>query len=229
MIDWHSHILPGIDDGSQSVEESVTMLRMLTEQGVNTVIATPHFLANNETVEDFLARRNEAYGKLKEHLFEGAPEIRLGAEVAYYSGISRLPELKELCIEGSKCLLLEMPMTKWTEYVIKEVEELARRGKINLVLAHVDRYMHLQSAKTWERLCESGCIMQVNASSLLSFMTRPKIIKMMRAQAVHCIGSDCHNTTTRAPKIGRAFEVVEKKLGSRFLDKISYFGHYLVD
>lgn len=229
MIDWHSHILPGIDDGSQSVEESVAMLKMLAEQGVNTVIATPHFLANNETVEDFLARRNEAYAKLEGHLFEGAPEIRLGAEVAYYSGISRLPDLKGLCIEGSKCLLLEMPMTKWTEYIIKEVEELAHRGKINLVLAHVDRYLHLQSAKTWERLCESGCIMQVNASSLLSFVTRPKIIKMMRAQSVHCIGSDCHNTTTRAPRIGRAFETVEKKLGERFVDKINYFGHYLVD
>ena len=229
MIDWHSHILPGIDDGSQSVEESVAMLKMLAEQGVNTVIATPHFLANNETVEDFLARRNEAYAKLEGHLFDGAPEIRLGAEVAYYSGISRLPDLKGLCIEGSKCLLLEMPMTKWTEYIIKEVEELAHRGKINLVLAHVDRYLHLQSAKTWERLCESGCIMQVNASSLLSFVTRPKIIKMMRAQSVHCIGSDCHNTTTRAPRIGRAFETVEKKLGERFVDKINYFGHYLVD
>ena len=229
MIDWHSHILPGIDDGSQSVEESVAMLKMLAEQGVNTVIATPHFLANNETVEDFLARRNEAYAKLEGHLFEGAPEIRLGAEVAYYSGLSRLPDLKGLCIEGSKCLLLEMPMTKWTEYIIKEVEELAHRGKINLVLAHVDRYLHLQSAKTWERLCESGCIMQVNASSLLSFITRPKIIKMMRAQSVHCIGSDCHNTTTRAPRIGRAFETVEKKLGERFVDKINYFGHYLVD
>lgn len=229
MIDWHSHILPGIDDGSQSVEESVKMLKMLAEQGVKEVIATPHFLANNETVEDFIARRTEAYEKLKENLFEGAPKIKLGAEVAYYSGISRLPELKELCIEGSKCLLLEMPMTKWTEYIIKEIEELAHRGKINLVLAHVDRYMHLQSAKTWERLCESGCIMQVNASSLLSFITRPKIIKMMKEQSVHCIGSDCHNTTTRAPKIGRAYDVVEKKLGTRFVHKISDFGHYLVD
>jgi protein-tyrosine phosphatase len=71
--------------------------------------------------------------------------------------------------------------------------------------------------------------MQVNASSLLTFITRSKIIKMMRAQAVHCIGSDCHNTTTRAPKIGKAFEVVEKKLGSRFVEKINDFGHYLVD
>ncbi len=229
MIDWHSHILPGIDDGSQSVEESVTMLKMLAEQGVKEVIATPHFLANNESVEDFLARRNDAYEKLKEQLFEGAPEIRLGAEVAYYSGISRLPELKQLCIQGSKCLLLEMPMTKWTEYIIKEVEELAHRGKINLVLAHVDRYQHLQSAKTWARLCESGCIMQANASSFIGFATRRRMLKLVGMQAVHCVGSDCHNTTTRAPKIGKAFEIIEKKLGTRCVSKIRDFGHYLID
>lgn len=229
MTDWHSHILPGIDDGSQSVEESISMLRMLREQGAKRVIATPHFIANNESVENFLERRDEAYAKLKEQLFEGAPEIRLGAEVAYYSGISRLPDLKRLCIEGSKCLLLEMPMAKWTEYIIKEVEELAHRGKINLVLAHVDRYRCLEDARIWERLCESGCIMQVNASSVLGFTTRPRILKRMRNESIHCVGSDCHNLTTRAPRIGRAYEIIEKKLGERIVRKIRDFGDYLLD
>lgn len=229
MIDWHSHILPGIDDGSQSVEESIAMLKMLSEQGVSEVIATPHFLANNETVENFLARRNDSYEKLKEQLFDGAPAVRLGAEVAYYSGISRLPELKQLCIEGSKCLLLEMPMTKWTEYTLKEIDELAHRGKINLVLAHVDRYQHLQSAKTWERLCESGCIMQANASSFIRLLARRRMIKLAGLQMVHCIGSDCHNTTARAPKIGKAFEIIEKRLGNRYLEKIRDFGRYLIN
>ncbi len=227
MVDWHSHILPAMDDGSKSIEESVQMLRMLSEQGVSRVIATPHFYANNESVESFLERRRESYEKLSEHLFEGAPEIVLGAEVAYYSGISRLPDLKRLCVEGSKCLLLEMPMSKWTEYIVKEIEELARRGKINLVLAHIDRY--LQSSKVWERLCDSGCIMQVNASSVISITTRHKMLKLMREQSVHCIGSDCHNTTSRAPRIGRAYEIIERKLGDKFVSKIKDFGHYLLD
>lgn len=229
MVDWHTHILPAMDDGSKSIEESVQMLRMLSEQGVSRVIATPHFYANNESVESFLDRRRESYEQLSEHLFEGAPEIRLGAEVAYYSGISRLPDLKRLCVEGSKCLLLEMPMSKWTEYIVKEIEELAHRGKINLVLAHVDRYQHFQNAKIWERLCESGCIMQVNASSVIGFTTRPRMLKLMRNESVHCIGSDCHNLAVRAPRIGRAYEIIEKKLGDRFVRKIKDFGHYLLD
>lgn len=229
MIDWHSHILPEMDDGSKSVEQSLQMLRMLSEQGVSRVIATPHFYANNESVQNFLIRRKESYEKLSPHLFEGAPEIVLGAEVAYYSGISRLPDLTKLCAEGGKCLLLEMPMSRWTEYTVKEIEELARHGEINLVIAHIDRYQHFQSYATWERLCDSGCIIQANASALLSFSTRRRMIRLMRNQSVHCIGSDCHNVTTRAPQIGRAYEIMEKKLGKRFIEKIMDFGLYLLN
>lgn len=225
MIDWHSHILPGIDDGSQSAEESIAMLKMLSEQGVKEVVATPHFFANNETVESFLTRRDEAYEKLKEQLFEGAPKIRLGAEVSYYSGISRLPDLKQLCIQDTKCLLLEMPMTKWTEYILKEVEELAHRGKITLILAHVDRYF--QSAKVWERLGESGCVMQINAGSVIGLATRFRMLRLLQRRAVHCVGSDCHNTTSRAPRIGRAFDIIEKKLGGGFIGQLQDLEYYL--
>ena len=66
MIDWHSHILPAMDDGSKDVAESISMLGMQTSQGVGTVIATPHFYANDETVAAFLKRRAEASEALKE-------------------------------------------------------------------------------------------------------------------------------------------------------------------
>ena len=228
MIDWHSHILPQMDDGSKSVEESIEMLKALASQGVSEVIATPHFYANDETVESFLSRRRESYERLSQRLFEGAPRIRLGAEVAYYSGISRLPELRQLCIAESKCLLLEMPMAKWTEYTVKELEELAHRGKINLVLAHVDRYLSFQTPKIWERLCEGGCIMQVNANAVINHSKRRKILSLRRRQLLHCIGSDCHNVTVRPPHIAKAFEIAEKKLGDKFVDKMNELGSYLL-
>ena len=99
MIDFHTHILPGVDDGSKNVEESLLMLDSMKNQGVKTVIATPHFYANDESVESFLSRRNEAFSSLKKSLADG-PEIILGAEVRYYDGISRLEDLKKLRIEG---------------------------------------------------------------------------------------------------------------------------------
>ena len=68
MIDWHSHVLPALDDGSHSIAQSLEMLTMLKEQGVDTVIATPHFYANDESVEKFLERRERSARALKRTL-----------------------------------------------------------------------------------------------------------------------------------------------------------------
>ena len=111
VIDFHTHVLPAVDDGSKSVEQSIEMLASLAEQSANTVVATPHFYANDESVEDFLEKRNRAYEILKSHgRFE--QNIILGAEVRYYDGISHLQDLKKLRIEGTKLLLIEMPFDK---------------------------------------------------------------------------------------------------------------------
>ena len=109
MIDFHSHILPGIDDGSQSVEMSLEMLGALKAQGAGVVCATSHFYATERSPERYLYRRQEAFEKLKPQLPEDAPEILLGAEVLYFPGISRMEALPSLCLEGTNLLLLEMP------------------------------------------------------------------------------------------------------------------------
>ena len=229
MIDWHSHILPAMDDGSRDVAESISMLEMLTSQGVDTVIATPHFYANDESVESFLNRRDEAYAMLKSHLTDDLPEIILGAEVRFYSGISRSPDLKALRIEGSKLLLLEMPMTKWTEYMVRELIELSCKSGIQIVLAHVERYLGLQKKSVWERIAQSGILMQVNGRFFTSFSTKRKAISLLREGSVQFVGSDCHNTTSRAPKIGDAFEIIQKKLGDDFIAQMNEYGTAMLE
>ena len=79
MIDFHSHILPGIDDGSRNVEESLLLMTEMREQGVSTVIATPHFYADEQPVDTFLRRRTEAYDHLMARQTPDMPQIRLGA------------------------------------------------------------------------------------------------------------------------------------------------------
>ena len=97
MIDFHTHILPNVDDGSKSVDESLMMLRSLQQQGVRMIMATPHFYANNESVDKFIERRDAAYRRLIDSIGdENLPEIVLGAEVRYYESISRLNDLKRL-------------------------------------------------------------------------------------------------------------------------------------
>ncbi|MBQ8337830.1 MAG: capsular polysaccharide biosynthesis protein [Oscillospiraceae bacterium] len=217
MIDFHSHVLPNIDDGSRSVTESVTLLEMLSTQGVKTVCATPHFMATEDEPEAFFEKRRRSFESLKNELAASAPDLRLGAEVLYYSGISRLSELSRFCIEGSRLLLLEMPFHAWNEYVVKEVLELSCSGEFQLVLAHIERYLPYQSEEVFEKLLEYDVVMQSNAAFFLKFRTKRKALRMLSEGKIHLLGSDCHNITSRQPELAAARAVIERKLGSDFL------------
>lgn len=228
MIDWHSHILPALDDGSKDVEESLALLGSLSEQGVTCVVATPHFYANDESVEAFLERRQEAYEVLARSLPGGMPCIRLGAEVKYYQGISRMAELRRLCIDQTRVLLLEMPFCKWSEYTVKELLELANAPGISVMLAHVERYFFMQDKSVWRRLYERGILMQVNASVFLHFASRRRTLNFMKQGGVLFVGSDCHNTVDRPPRIGEAWEILKKKLDSGYCAQLREYGNSLL-
>lgn len=225
MIDFHSHILPRMDDGSRSKEESIAMLKLLATQGVEKVVATPHFYANDESVAAFLERRQASYDSIKALLSPELPEIVLGAEVRYYEGISQLTELKDLCIQGSRLLLLEMPVAKWTPYTVRELMDLSSSGNMTVVLAHVERYMEFQQKDVWERLLEHGILMQVNASCFASFLSRRKVLGLLKRQRVHFIGSDCHNMSGRPPNMGKVLGMIQQKLGTAFANAFVHYGN----
>jgi protein-tyrosine phosphatase len=225
IIDFHTHVLPGIDDGSCNVEESIALLQMEAQQGIRHVIATPHFYANDESVDAFLKRRRASYENLLVQLPPDAPAILLGAEVKYYPGISRLADLKRLRIAGSRLLLLEMPMNTWTESVIQELIELSGKSGIRIVLAHIERYLRLQRSDVWERLREHGILMQTNASFFTTLSTKRKAMALLKGDYIHFLGSDCHNLTSRPPQIGKAFEVIQKKLGVDYIGLMTEYGY----
>ncbi|MBQ8783608.1 MAG: capsular polysaccharide biosynthesis protein [Clostridia bacterium] len=225
MIDFHSHILPAIDDGSKSEAESLLMLNALKNQGVTKVVATPHFYANNESVTHFTHRRQKAYDKLKDSLSEDLPEIVLGAEVRYYEGISRLEGLRELCIEDTEMLLLEMPASRWSEFMLRDLVDLTSKSRMTLVLAHIERYMSLQAGGVFEDLLSSGVLMQINAGFINDFFTRRKALNLLKSEKVHFIGTDCHDTVKRPPNMDRALEIISKKLGKDFLDYFINYGN----
>lgn len=200
------------------------MLDMLALQGVKTVIATPHFLADNESVENFLKRRENAFLELKPSLKPEHPEILLGAEVKYYRGISHFEDLSRFCIEGTNLLLLEMPVAKWTEYTVRELEELASSQKVVLILAHIERYIKLQKAEVMQRFYESGIMMQVNASLFRGYFSKKFAFSMLKNNTMHFIGSDCHNLKSRPPKIGEAFKAISEKFGQDYLSQFNEFG-----
>lgn len=228
MIDFHSHILPKVDDGSRSVEETVQLLRMLTSQGIHRVVATPHFLPAKESVEEFLSRRETAISSLQQ---ERLPEIKihLGAEVSYMEGISKIKDITSLRMTGSNLLLLEMPVAKWSEYAVHEIMDLACLPDTQIVLAHVERYRSFQDMGTWQQLLDNDILMQVNARCFLRFATKRGAIKALQKGEIHLLGSDCHDLKVRSPEIGAAYEFIGRKMGETFVSSMLAFGHSLFD
>jgi len=228
MIDFHSHVLPKLDDGSGSVEESVRMLAELGSQGVKILVATPHFYANSTTVEEFLDKRAEAYKLLECEKKAVFPRILLGAELRYYEGISSLEGIERLTVGDSRLLLLEMPMSKWTDYTLKELFAMARSQKYKLVLAHIERYYDMQDEQVWYDLQENDVLFQVNAAHFIRLSTRRKAMKLLKNGFVHFLGSDCHDTKLRPPVIAPAYELIGKKLGGKTVDAMLDFGYNFV-
>lgn len=214
MIDLHTHILPNMDDGSKSVEMSYKMLELLAQQGVDTVAATPHFYPTKDTPEAFLSRRQAAFEKLQP-LPEHFPKVLLGAEVAYFEGIGDCQELRELQIGETGLILVEMPSRDWSGRMIRELERLALGLGLTPVLAHVDRYLGSnQLPKYQHQLLDRGIALQYNADAFLKMGQRRYLLNLVK-QGHNCyLGSDAHNLTTRAPRMGEACRYITQKMGT---------------
>ena len=203
MIDVHSHVLPGVDDGSKSVEESLAMLRTSAQQGIRCVAATPHFYAMESSPEQFLARRKAAADRLRAAWEPGLPKLLLGAEVYFFEGISRVDDIDRLALGGT-LLLLEMPFGPWTERMIAEAALLHEQRGLSVVLAHIERYFRWQPKELWDELLDMGLLTQCNAGFFLDWKTRHKARRMLAEGKIHLLGSDTHNMTARPPRLGEA-------------------------
>lgn len=225
MIDFHSHMLPSIDDGSGSVEESLQMLQTSAQQGVQQICLTSHFYAAENSPEHFLERRQWAYIKLCEALKEctfDVPQLHLGAEVHYFEGIHRLKQLPSLMLEGTNILLLEMPFTQWSKRMIVDVLELQESGQVCVMLAHVERYLRMQDKSVWDKLLRAGVVMQSNAGFFLKWTTRRRALQMLREGRIHVLASDSHNMHSRPPRMEEAWNTIRKSLGEDALRRLEH-------
>lgn len=223
FCDIHSHILPGMDDGCKTPEEAVQLLRSSYDQGVHKICLTPHYYPV-ESVEEFLVRRNQAEKVLRNALKKETgpvPEICLGAEVAYRSGICYQEDLDKLCIGKSQYLLLEMPFHTWGDEVIRTVRGISNVRGITPILAHIERYLPMQEKDVLERLLDQEILVQMNAARLLHFSSRCQARRLLNNGTVQLLGSDCHNNTSRAQNLGQAVEYLQKKRMDDILEEIS--------
>ena len=232
ITDFHSHILPGIDDGSASVEQSIEMLSRMAQQGISQVVATPHFYPNYDDPERFLRRRADSYKALSQAMeaHPGLPQVILGAEVLFFSGISESELLPQLTIEKKRCILIEMPPPPWSDAMYRELEAVRTKRGLIPIIAHVDRYISpFRTHGIPERLAQLPVLVQANASFFLKAATTRLAMKMLKADQIQILGSDCHNLTTRPPELGKAVSCISRKLGQGILDRVRDYEHMILD
>ena len=230
MIDFHTHILPRIDDGSRDLGMTEAMLREEGRQGVRLVIATPHFYADEMSIDGFLERRAMAMAEtegVRHKAEETLPAVLAGAEVRYFDGIGAAKEIAALCVEGTETMLLELPVYQWGHGVLKDVEALVEKRKLTVVLAHVERSFPFQRDRSvWDRVMSLPLMPQVNGGG---FLKRSGLLRANRRQRFCMsfladrfdviVGSDCHNMRDRAPNLKQARAAIAAALGSQTLER----------
>ena len=236
MIDFHCHLLQGIDDGSRSVETSINILERSREQGVRTIIATPHFHASKMSIDSFLKNRKSAYEELAaevrgggrhfigdDGLSDGLPKLLLGAETAFFDNMSVAERVGDLTIQGTNILMVEMPFVDWQESHLREIEKLSSRYTV--IIAHIERFMNRRNKRSINELLEMSRTLpiriQVNAEAFDDRKLRRKLIKMFASGEAHMLGSDCHGMNRRPPNLSAGMDALRAALGDDFLRRMN--------
>lgn len=218
MIDFHTHILPGLDDGAKSMEISMEMLSLEHLQGIEYVICTPHFNANKDLSEYFLKYRDDAIKNVIKTASEEKrkiPHLIPASEVRLTRGLYKCEYLKDMRIGDTNYILIELPYDEWAnKWISEELYAIKAQTNLDIVLAHVERYISSKKDfEIMERILESVSVIQINAESFLSREGRKWIKKLIRKGYAVVVGSDCHSIGHRKPCMQEGFLMIEKKFG----------------
>lgn len=216
LMDIHSHILPCVDDGPRDIETSLSILEMMKAQGITDVIATPHFIATEENLEEYMQRVDDSYATLSSIAKDkDLPNIILGSEVFYFNGIGKSQSIKQLCINGSEYLLLELPNYSITSYILNNIKELKENLRVTPIIAHIERYYHERGFRNLLKLINNGTVLaQVNATSLLDSPHKKAVLKLIKKGYISFIATDAHSIVNRPPVLDKALHEVAIHFGS---------------
>lgn len=224
MIDVHRHILPGLDDGPETLEEAVQSAKIAAANGVKKIIATPHCDGINLTNSLILEHCN----LLNKALVENNIPVTIlpGAEVQISSKTGELLRDGKLMTmnNGGKYLLVELPHDHFPFYLIHVLKQLKSLG-VTPIIAHPERNHLLMSNKnSWNQVIEVGVLLQINAGSLSGYFGS-KVRKNARylVKAGYCcfLGSDCHGIVHKRPEILEVYATLKKYVGLKGIEKIA--------
>lgn len=228
MIDIHSHIIFGVDDGPRHIDDSLLLLKEAYNQGIRKIIATSHRREKMFETSESQIKKN--FLVLKEKAKEILPDLELfyGAEIYYHFGILEKIENKIFpSLADSQYILVEFSSATSFREIFTAVDRILLLG-YKPVIAHIERYNIFEQASHIETLIKKGAYIQVNASSIKKiklFGDREKILKkrakyLLDNHLIHFIASDMHNLTSRKPLLKEAYTIIEKKYGIKMAEEL---------
>lgn len=228
MIDFHTHILPNIDDGASSTKMSNDMVSELKKQGVKNIVLTPHFYSHNTSLDTFVKKRKESYNNLL--LSNSANDLILGSETYFSKYIFKYKDISELLIGNSNYILFEIPFQNFSP---KEIEEHIYRFmtayNVTPILAHIERYPYLLNNNVLRSIKHMGCLLQVNLSSVnKGFFKKRQLLKLIDSGIIDLLGTDCHNLTSRPPIYKKYIEMISKSIGYDAINEINHLGEQII-
>ncbi len=233
LTDSHCHFLPGVDDGAAEEKESLGILRLLREQGVERVTATPHYVNHRDTVPAFLERRAEAMERLKAAAQErgvSLPPIALSAEVRLEKGLAEVEGLDALRYEGTRYILLELPFVPFKNWMTEEIDNIAYRFSLTPVLAHLDRYDWYSRDEVEELLERDDSVFQFNCCAFAEKKAAMKTaLRLIKEERPVLLGSDAHSLDKRPPRFAETEKVLRSKLKGHYEDFVRRSDALLAD
>lgn len=212
MIDFHSHILPGIDDGSKDFETSLKMIKISIDEGVEYICATPHFIPEEHEINRVLY--DAKLEEIKNSSIKGQIQVVSGLEVYINPNLPSLYKEKKIwCINDKKYMLIELPMNQFPLYTEEVFYELRVLG-VTPILAHPERNIEIIKNKSLlVKLIDQGAIAQMNSGSLrgkYGEKVEEFAKHLVKRNLIHLLGSDGHNITGRKTKIKEGYQIVKE-------------------
>lgn len=232
MIDFHSHIIPEIDDGSRSIEETMLLLEEAKNAGFTAIISTSHYLQEHYEFDE------EARKKFLEIIQMGVSnlgidiELYLGSEIyASYDIVELLKEHKASTINGTKYVLFELPMQTELPNLKNVIYNLLGNGYIPII-AHPERYTYVKENPNWLiEYLEIGVLAQANYGSIIGIYGKEaeKTVKqLLKNNMIHFLGTDVHKTKTVYSKMPEIMQALRKILERDKIKKLTKINPQLV-
>jgi len=213
FIDFHSHFLPGIDDGAKKTSIGCEMAHEALKQGVEYLVATPHFYPfNSVTIDEAISKRDKALQKILSYSEENnieIPKIIKVFEVTYDRSLLSMDNLDKFCIDNTNHILLELPYNNWTNTLPEEIYELSISG-YNIILAHIERYLSIEGRRVLS-FTDLDVKFQISCSVPLKGEERRFLNYLIKNRRYCIMGTDMHNMDTRPCDISDSFKRFEKK------------------